>query len=264
MNNYFGINLEFDPNKINQLINKTIEEQQKGYVCVVDGNVLTFAQKNQDYRRIINNSLVNTCDGSSIAWLAGKIYKKDFRALTGPEIFTKYIESPYKQILLGSTDTIVEKIKMKLKLKGIEDDHIQHIPVPFLSVDSFNYSEIADEINKLNPDIIWVSLGAPKQEIFMSKILPFIDKGVMFGIGAAFNFYIAEIAIPRKRRGALQFIWLNRIFHEPKKQLKRSVPYIAILPKLAVREKIKMIEPTLKSSLKKYSIFNKIKNGNSN
>jgi N-acetylglucosaminyldiphosphoundecaprenol N-acetyl-beta-D-mannosaminyltransferase len=259
MNNYFGINLEFDPNKIHQLIAKAISDNQKGYVCVVDGNVLTIAQKNQVYCTIINNSLVNTCDGSSIAWLAGKIYKKDFRALTGPEIFTKYIESPYKQILLGSTDTIVEKIKMKLKLKGIEDDHIQHIPVPFLSVDKFNYLEIADEINKLNPDIIWVSLGAPKQEIFMSKILPFINKGVMFGIGAAFNFYIGEISIPRKRKGALQFIWLNRIFHEPKKQLKRILPYIAILPKLVVYEKIKMNESTLKSNIKKYSIFDKIK-----
>jgi len=83
MNNYFGINLEFDSNKIHQLIAKAISGNQKGYVCVVDGNVLTIAQKNQVYRTIINNSLVNTCDGSSIAWLAGKIYKKDFRAHTG-------------------------------------------------------------------------------------------------------------------------------------------------------------------------------------
>lgn len=239
MNNYFGINLEFDSNKIHQLIAKAISDNQKGYVCVVDGNVLTNAQKNQDYRTIINNSLVNACDGSSIAWLAGKIYKKDFRAHTGPEIFTKYIESPYKQILLGSTDTVIEKIKVKLKSKGIEDDHIQHIPVPFLSVDSFNYSEIADEINKLNPDIIWVSLGAPKQEIFMSKILPFIDKGVMFGIGAAFNFYIGEINSPKAHIGTLKFIWISRLLKEPKKQLKRIIPYIKLLPKLWWNEKIK-------------------------
>jgi UDP-N-acetyl-D-mannosaminuronic acid transferase (WecB/TagA/CpsF family) len=83
MNNYFGINLEFDSNKIHQLIAKAISSNQKGYVCVVDGNVLTIAQKNQVYCTIVNNSLVNACDGSSIAWLAGKIYKKDFRALTG-------------------------------------------------------------------------------------------------------------------------------------------------------------------------------------
>lgn len=239
MNNYFGINLEFDSNKIHQLIAKAISGNQKGYVCVVDGNVLTIAQKTQVYRTIINNSLVNTCDGSSIAWLAGKIYKKDFRAHTGPEIFTKYIESSYKQILLGSTDTVIEKIKAKLKSKGIKDDHIQHIPVPFLPVDSFNYSEIADEINKLNPDIIWVSLGAPKQEIFMSKILPFIDKGVMFGIGAAFNFYIGKINSPKAHIGTLKFIWISRLLKEPKKQLKRIIPYIKLLPKLWWNEKIK-------------------------
>ncbi len=237
MNNYFGINLEFDSNKIHQLIAKAISDNQKGYVCVVDGNVLTIAQKTQVYRTIINNSLVNTCDGSSIAWLAGKIYKKDFRAHTGPEIFTKYIESSYKQILLGSTDTVIEKIKAKLKSKGIKDDHIQHIPVPFLPVDSFNYSEIAEEINKLNPDIIWVSLGAPKQEIFMSKLLPYLNSGVMFGIGAAFNFYTGELSLPRKKVGALRLIWLYRIFQEPKKQFKRAISYIQILPKLWWQEK---------------------------
>jgi N-acetylglucosaminyldiphosphoundecaprenol N-acetyl-beta-D-mannosaminyltransferase len=250
MNKYFQIKLEFNQETIHKTIHHAVSENQKGYVCVVDGNVLAIAQKNQVYRTIINNSLVNTCDGSSIAWLAEKIYKKDFRALTGPEIFTKYIESPYKQILLGSTDNVVEKIKAKLKSKGIEDDHIQHIPVPFLSVDSFNYSEIAEEINKLNPDIIWVSLGAPKQEIFMSKILPFIDKGVMFGIGAAFNFYIGEINSPKAHIGTLKFIWISRLLKEPKKQLKRIIPYIKLLPKLWWNEKIKY-ESTLKCSKSK-------------
>lgn len=236
MDTYFNLKLEFNHSVIHEKINECIESGNKGYICVVDANVLTISQNKHEYRRIINSSLVNTCDGSSIAFLAGLLHKDKFKALTGPELFSKYIEYPYKQVLLGSTNEVIEKIKQKLSLSGIESSQILHIPVPFLHVEDFNYIEISNSINKIKPDIIWVSLGAPKQEVFMSNILPYIDKGLMFGIGAAFNFYIGEINMPRKRRGTLQFIWLHRIFHEPKKQLKRIIPYISILPRILCQE----------------------------
>lgn len=240
MNTYFNLKLEFNHFLIHKEINECIESDNTGYICVVDANVLTIAQKNPSYRQIINNSLVNTCDGSSIAFFAGLIHNEKFKALTGPELFSKYIELPYKQILLGSTIEIVEKIKQKIVSNGFDSRNIFHIPVPFLQVEDFDYLEIANLINKFKPDIIWVSLGAPKQEIFMSNILSFIEKGLMFGIGAAFNFYIGEITSPRKRNGTFQFIWLYRIFHEPKKQLKRIIPYISILPMILYKE-IKLI-----------------------
>lgn len=239
MKSVFNIFLEFDLNLFYNKIEETIYNKKKGYVCVVDGNVLTTAQKNLHYREIINRSLINTCDGSSIAWLAGMIYNEKFRALSGPEIFEKYIESGYKQTLIGSNTDVIEKIESKLRSKAIDGNNIKHIPLPFLPVSDFNYLNIAEEINNDPPDIIWVSLGAPKQEIFMSKLLPHLNYGVMFGIGAAFNFYIGEISIPKKNIGALRFVWLYRIFQEPKKQLKRAISYILILPKLIWQEKQK-------------------------
>ena len=54
----------------------------------------------------------------------------------------------------------------------------------------------------------------------------------MFGIGAAFNFYIEKLSMPQKEMGALRFVWLYRIFQEPKKSLKRAISYVLILPKL--------------------------------
>ncbi|MCX6309298.1 MAG: WecB/TagA/CpsF family glycosyltransferase, partial [Bacteroidia bacterium] len=175
--------------------------------------------------------------GSSIAMLAGFIHKKKFRALNGPEIFSEYIKkNEFQQLLLGSTEQISESIKLKLQSKTIESSHIRVMPLPFLSVHDFNYKSIANEINKLNPDIIWVSLGAPKQEIFMKNILPYINRGVMLGIGAAFNFYLGDIELPRIRFGALKFIWLSRLINEPKRMYKRLINYILILPKLYIKE----------------------------
>lgn len=236
MNNFFNINFEFDNNIIKKRINDIITTNGKGYVGVVDANVLTIAQKKTDYLQIVNNSILNICDGSSITWLAGLIYKKQYLSKNGPEFFKDYIESEYNQLILGNTQNIVEKVKAKLNTIKTDNKHVQYLSLPFLNVDEFNYIEIADKINKINPDIIWVSLGAPKQEIFISKIIDYINRGVLVGIGAAINIYIGEISIPNKKFGALKFIWLNRIFHEPKKQLNRIIPYLLILPKIIYYE----------------------------
>lgn len=237
MKKYFNVSLEFDQLLLKQKIETHILENKKGYVCIVDANVLTIAQKNSKYCDILNNSIVNSCDGSSIALLAGIIHKKKLTALNGPDIFSYYIEKKYKQLLLGSDEDTSNKIKNILKYKGIDDTHISVLPLPFMAVGEFDYLEIAKSVNELKPDIIWVSLGAPKQEFFMDKILPYINHGVMFGIGAAFNFYIGKIALPTIKVGRLKFIWLSRIFSEPKKQLSRIIPYIILLPRLYLNEK---------------------------
>lgn len=56
-------------------------------------------------------------------------------------------------------------------------------------MDDFDYRDIAKRVNKDGADIVWVALGAPKQEIFMSKLKPYLQKGVMIAVGAAFKFY---------------------------------------------------------------------------
>lgn len=237
MQKYFNVFLEFDVARFKAIVEKTVEEHGKGYVCIVDANVLTIAQKETEYRSIINSSLINSCDGSSIAAIASWVYKAKFQALNGPEIFESYIEKPYKHLLLGSTYAILETIKLRLQKKGLNTANLNLLTLPFNSVEEFNYTAIAREINNFRPDLIWVSLGAPKQEQFMSKLLPHIKCGVMLGIGAAFNFYIGELKIPRLKIGQLRFIWLNRLFNEPKKLIKRLLPYIVILPKLYLAEK---------------------------
>jgi len=237
---YFNVFLEFDHPLLHQTIHDTINNHQKGYVCVVDANVLTMAQRNIPYRKVLNDALINSCDGSSIAMLAGWAHHKKFRALNGPELFEHYIETSYQQLLLGSTPETTDRIKEVLKARKLDTTHLQTLSLPFIPVEDFDYPAIAAEINQHAPSIIWVSLGAPKQEIFMHNILPYIKQGVLFGIGAAFNFYIGELNVPKLKIGGLRFIWLNRLVNEPKKLIRRILPYIAIMPKLYFEERRKV------------------------
>ncbi len=111
--------------------------------------------------------------------------------------------------------------------------------LPFKKVDEFDYESIAEMINKDAPDIIWVSLGCPKQEQFMQKLLPYLKQGVMWGYGAIFNFYSglddAEKGVPRwVVKMKLQF--LIRTLKDPKKQWPRLKNAIMTLPSVLRKE----------------------------
>lgn len=234
--NVFGLHIEFNSDVFDNTVFTLIKKRGKGYVCVIDANVLTMSRRDRNYQNVINAAYVNTCDGSSIASMVNIIYKTHYKAYNGPEIFGKYIEKPIRQLLLGNTQEKYNMIKTVLRDKNVDDTYLSYLPLPFMGVDDFNYEEIARQINQIQADIIWVSLGAPKQEIFMNKILPYIDKGVMFGIGAAFNFYIGELNCPKIHIGSLRFIWLDRLYREPKKIWRRLFNYLRILPGLYLTE----------------------------
>ena len=236
MKKYFNINLQFN----HAALEKTIEEtslEGKGYCCFVDATSLVHSHKNEKFRAILNASLVNSCDGSYIALLAGKIHGEQLKEYIGPDFFRKFIFKPYPQFVIGNTQAVFDKVKVKLESTGNDTSNLYFIPLPYKGVNEFDYDGIASQINQIHPRFIWVSLGAPKQEKFMSKLLPHIETGVMIGVGAALNYFTGEVKdIPdwaRKTRS----IWLYRIFTEPKKQLKRCAEIFLVLPKIYAQEK---------------------------
>ena len=235
--NVFNINIEFERAALHRKIEGCVHKQGKGYVCFADANVLSMARKDAEYLGILQKSMVNSCDGGSIAAMVNRIHGTNVRAYNGPDLFEHFIgQNQFRQVLLGNTEEVFLKIKEELQRRGLSTDHILHLPVPFAKVEDFDYQTISEQINEASPDFIWVSLGAPKQERFMSMMQPYINSGVMFGIGAAFNFYIGKNIQPRFHIGAFRFIWLDRIFREPKKQLKRVWKIVKAMPILYIEE----------------------------
>jgi N-acetylglucosaminyldiphosphoundecaprenol N-acetyl-beta-D-mannosaminyltransferase len=235
MNKYFNVYLEFDKVIVDQTIEYNIKKGNKGYVCAIESNNLAIANKSKEFNNTINSALVNICDGSNIAWLLGKMHKKTFSSYIGDDIFKKYVSKcKYRQYFLGNTLEVLVGLKMNLYQIDSRISDMCFYPLPFCNVEDFDYEAIAEKINADNPDIIWVSLGAPKQELFMNHLLPFLNRGVMFGIGAAFNFNSNVGHIKRAPRWMLnlRLEWLYRAIIEPRKNIPRYWNFIKLLPKL--------------------------------
>jgi len=239
MKKYFNVNFEFDHQKVDNIIFQNISKKNSGYVCSIDGNNLATANTNQDHLFILNNAIVNNCDSSWTPVIINWIYNTNYSNYCGTDLFIKYVRlRKYRQFFLGSTPEILKNLQQNLSEIDPAIKNMRFESLPFKKVENFDYKKIAAMINADNPDIIWVSLGAPKQEKFMSLLLPYLDSGIMFGFGAIFNFYSD---IPGLRRSPnflvkLKLEWFYRVLQEPRKQIKRFCFFLSLLPKLIHNE----------------------------
>lgn len=236
MISFMNLNFTFEKSKIQNLI----KDNTKGYVCVVNANIVVNANKDDKYKQVINNSLFNICDGSIIASLYNKIHSKSVSSYPGPDMFIEYIKKKeYNSAFIGSSEELLSSLREEMiKIDSTIKDSLFYAPPFIADVNNFDYKEISNIINQKKPDIIWIALGAPKQEKFMSLLLPFLDKGIMVGVGAAFTFYSGQKNFKRAplwmRQAKLE--WLFRIYLEPKKTLNRIIYEVAYLPVLIFKE----------------------------
>lgn len=234
------MNVRFNNVSMAEAVNFVLNNDQKGYLCTPNPEMLLECQKNSNFLDILNGSLLNIPDGIGILWAAQQIYQKSskikailelpFIALapkrfqkilkervTGTdlvqEICKKAAHSPLKIYFLGAAPGIAEIAAEKLEKKypGVK------IVGTFVgSPDPKDIQEIINRINVTDPDILFVAYGAPKQEMWIHDNLhrlPSVKKAI--GIGGAFDF------IAGKRKRAPEFMqklgleWLFRLIQEP-------------------------------------------------
>jgi N-acetylglucosaminyldiphosphoundecaprenol N-acetyl-beta-D-mannosaminyltransferase len=236
---YFNIYIEFDKDKIDNSILNAIKTGIPAYVCAVDGNSLVKANENPQHTEALNGALVNLSDSSWIPLLINILHRSKYPHYTGSELFHKWIlQSGLRHLFLGSTKAILDGLRTNITKINPAIAGMKFETLPVCEVEQFAYTEIADMINNDNPDIVWVSLGAPKQEQFMYRLKPLLKRGVVIGVGAVFMFYSGDTAWKRAplwiRRMRLE--WLYRTFQEPKRMIKRYWHVLVSFPKLILSE----------------------------
>ena len=174
------------------------------------------------------------CDSSYVPLYLKWIYGIRCEQYCGSQIFMDIVCSrKYRMIFLGASRTVLNGLQQNLAAINPEVTNMQFIELPFRKVEDFDYPEIAKIIEEDGADIIWIALGAPKQEIFMSLLKPHLKHGVMIAVGAAFKFYSGtEVSRAPEWMVKHHLEFVHRIFSELKKQLKRCGWIVLTLPRL--------------------------------
>jgi len=253
---FFNIRYVFGKENVWQEIDGVIDRGDKGYVVVADGVVVNTAQRMADYRKTLQDSLFAICDSGWVPVYIKRIYGLERDQYCGPMIFKDFVERrKHRQFFMGTNQQTLDSLRGELSKLNPDVNDMTFYALPFMDVQDFDYEGIARMIEEDGADIIWVALGAPKQCYFMQRLQPFLKKGVMLGVGAAFNFYsgTAEKRAPEwMRKNHMEFIY--RIMQNPRKQLNRCWWIVRTLPSMMKMEKAKKhAADTVMRALKEYS-----------
>lgn len=239
MHTYFNINYEFDKAEVDRRIEQQVKSGQPDYICVADGVILNTANRHPEYLKVINGGMFAICDSGYVPLYLRWIYGIRYEQYTGSQIFEHLVRSgKYRMFFMGTSEKTLQGLKTNLMKLNPKVADMTFYELPFRSVEEFNYADIARRVEADGADLIWVALGAPKQEYFMSRLKPHLKRGVMIAVGAAFKFFSGGADTKRAPQwmidAHLEFV--HRIFTEPKKQLKRCGWIVATLPGLFLGE----------------------------
>ena len=123
----------------------------------------------------------------------------DVQRTVGPDLFVKMIEddaSGCRHFLLGDTEETLSA--MEQKYSGTAKNIVGKFSPPFCDLEDYDYKSIASMINSSGANVVWISMRAPKQDFFAVRLLPYLDKKLCIGVGAAFRFSLGTIKHPPK------------------------------------------------------------------
>ena len=136
-----------------------------------------------------------------------------------PAICRRCAEEGLSVYVLGGDREAVEEALGKLK---VESGKLKVVGVDpaFVKLDQ-DQPEIIERINAARPDVLFVALGNPKQEMWMGRNAAKLDVGAMIGIGGTFNFLAGRVKRAPKwmQKGGLE--WVYRIIQEPGRLWRR-------------------------------------------
>lgn len=120
----------------------------------------------------------------------------------------------------GAADAAADVLRRRcpaLNIAGI------HCPAMGFETDEKAMREIKQMLSRAKPDIVYVALGSPKQELLISSIRRILPSAWWLGVGISFSFLCGEVkrAPLWMQRSGLE--WIHRLIQEPKRLFKRYV-----------------------------------------
>lgn len=235
---YFNISYEFNRDEVDAAISKMVELRESAYICVADGNILTMVHNDTSYRETVAGAEFSICDSGWVPLYLKRIYGIERQQYCGAQIFRDIVSArKYKMAFLGTDDETLADLRVAISEWNPDVVNMHFASLPFCAVDEFDYQSIARSLEEQGAQVIWVALGAPKQEQFMQRLKPYLKQGVMIGVGAVFNFYSGRVKRAPKWLRALHLEFAWRIMTEPRKQLRRCYSILKSLPGIYAAER---------------------------
>jgi N-acetylglucosaminyldiphosphoundecaprenol N-acetyl-beta-D-mannosaminyltransferase len=207
------------------------------------------ALRDVEFRRIYHALDLSVVDGVPLLWAARFLGRPLIERVNGTDLFVRLCEHAsqkgYRVFLLGAPPGVASRAASQLtrRFPGLQVVGTYAPPLGF-DTDDLENQKIVEMIRQARPDILFVGLGAPKQEKWAHRHLSELNVPVIVGVGASFEYLAGQTRrAPRwMQRAGLE--WLFRVASQPgrywKRYLVRDVQFVPLL----LREKLRLLAST--------------------
>ena len=211
-------------------IDAAVESRHRGYICVAAVHTVMACQEDEDLRRAVLAADFTVPDGQPLVWALRALGHKLSDRVYGPTLMDKACaraaETGQRFYLYGGRNQgalaqLARTLRLRhpgLKIVG------GHCP-PFRPLTDAEEAEIVEDIHRSRADVVWVGIGVPKQEKWMTSMRARLDAPVLVGVGAAFDFHAGLVPQAPAAMQRLGLEWLFRLVQEPRRLWKRYLRY---------------------------------------
>ena len=227
--------VEIDLLNLNEVENflLTYNYTDSGYICLPDVYTISCAHKNIEIRNALNQSILTLPDGKPLTFLAKKNGYSNTETVSGFWLCKRLLNSNLSHFFYGTNDKVLEKIREKIKNEFPNSTILGYKAPPQVELSNISNNKLIEDdikyINALSPDIIWVGISSPKQDLLMHYFHNKFDRGLMIGIGGVFDYLADVVKISPEWIKMLSLRWLYRFMQDPKRFIKKNLSNFSFL-----------------------------------
>lgn len=219
-----------------------ITSQTRRYVSVCTVHTVMECQRDEAVRRAVNGAGLATPDGMPLVWLSRWWGRGQVMRVYGPDLMLALcqysVERGYRHYFYGGASGVPDLLAKSLQQRFPGLQVAGGYSPPFRPLSEQENGGIIARINEANPDIVWVGLGTPKQDLWMAAHRSQLTAPVLIGVGAAFDFHTGRIPqAPRWMQNA-GLEWFFRLWQEPRRLWYRYLVYNPLFIALVVAQQV--------------------------
>ncbi len=199
--------------------------ENKGILVAINAEKILHAT---NQTRLIINRNIGYCDGiGAVKALRHKGYK-EVSKIPGCELWLKIISRFYEEktfYLVGGKQNVIEETVAKLKVdfSGIKISGYRN---GYIKNDD-ERQKLIEDIERLQPDVVFVAMGSPKQELLMEEIQK-RHNAIFQGLGGSFDVYTGHVERAPKWWLDHNLEFAYRLLRQPSR-IKRQIKLVKFL-----------------------------------
>ena len=212
-----------------------VEERRTGshlhrparYAAILNVHSLMTGVLDSSFRAVLNGADLGTSDGMPLVWAVRWLGARGQMRVYGPDLMLALCGQAarlgHRIFLYGGREETLERLCEVLAARFPSLAIAGSYSPPFRRLTPEEDAACVQRIRASDADLVFVGIGAPKQERWMAEHKDQLPGVVMLGVGAAFDFHCGRV---RQAPGWMQqsgLEWLFRLYMEPTRLWRRYV-----------------------------------------